>query len=249
MSVVKSIALACTLFFLGTSLYAQEGLGRLDHNGLNKLKPKFQTSVTPVNAKKALHFVLPGGSCSKDDCGTDRERSQMLQSRPDNIKGQSYRYSFSFFLPAEFPDIYPANTMLWEVKPFGNGKPSIMVEIVDSHLQFTMSNPRVSQRDKMNPDKPAIMKNMGRIPREKWTEMIIDVRWSDQKDGILTVYQNGQKIVDYRGANQEAKVLKQAVMFGIYRSFISRYKKQTGNAILPTQQAYFANVKRQEIRF
>jgi hypothetical protein len=75
------------------------------------------------------------------------------------------------------------------------------------------------------------------------------VRWSDQKDGILTVYQNGQKIVDYRGANQEAKVLKQAVMFGIYRSFISRYKKQTGNAILPTQQAYFANVKRQEIRF
>ena len=47
----------------------------------------------------------------------------MIQSRPDNNAGEAYRYTFSFYLPDDFPDVTPANTMLWifeEFKGTGN---------------------------------------------------------------------------------------------------------------------------------
>ena len=241
---------ALSLFLLlPTFAFAQSGLGRLDHNGLRQLAPEVQSEVVPSDAAEAWHFVLPGDSCEREDCGSDRERTQLLQSRPDNNAGDSYRYAFSFYLPNDFPDVYPANTLLWEVKPFGSGKPSIMVEIVERQLQFTMSNPGVSQRDKMNPERPSIMQSMGRIPAGRWTDVVIDVRWSAGADGILQVYQDGRRIVNYNGPNMESGVRSQAVMFGIYRSFISRFVSSTGASTAPTQEAYFANVTRQRIRF
>ncbi|WP_164744699.1 heparin lyase I family protein [Nioella ostreopsis] len=228
---------------------AQAGLGRLDHNGINQLRPAMQSAIVPPGASEAWHFILPGGSCEREDCRSDRERTQMIQSRPDNNAGEAYRYTFSFYLPDDFPDVTPANTMLWEVKPFGPGKPSIAVEIVDGHLQFTMSNPGISQTDLMNPERPSIMQHMGSIPRGRWTDVMIDVRWSSGEDGILRVYQNGRLIVNHTGPNMEAGVQRQAVMFGLYRSFISRFTIRTGQPQAPTQEAYFANVVRQRISF
>ena len=248
-SKLRIILIFILLLSLPITASAQSGLGRLDHNGLRQLQPSLQGEIVPPGASEAWHFVLPGGSCERDDCGSDRERSQLLQSRPDNNVGEAYRYAFSFYLPENFPDVSPANTLLWEVKPFGSGKPSILVEIVESQLQFTMSNPGVSQQDKMNPERPSIMQNMGRIPRSSWADIIIDVRWSAGNDGILNVYQNGRKIVSHTGPNMETGVRSQAVMFGLYRSFLSRYTSRNGQAAAPTQEAYFANVTRQRIRF
>lgn len=237
------------LLTIPTIAIAQSGLGQLDHNGLRQLAPKLQSAVVPADTAQAWHFILPGGSCARADCRSDRERTQLLQNRPDNTAGESYRYAFSFYLPNDFPDVYPANTLLWEVKPFGSGKPSIMVEIVERQLQFTMSNPGVTQQDMMNPERPSIMQTMGRIPAGRWTDVIIDVRWSAGADGILRVYQNGRQIVNYTGPNMESGVRNQAVMFGIYRSFISRFLSRTGASTVPTQEVYFANVTRQRIRF
>ena len=228
--------------------FAQSGVGKLDHSGKRALKPKIQSSVVPNGTDKAWHFVLPGGSCNRDDCKFDRERSQLVQSRPDNLVGKSYRYGFSFFLPKDFVDVSPTNTLLWEVKPFGTGKPSIVVEIVESRLQFTMSNPGVSQSDKMNPEKPIVIKSLGPIPRGKWTDIKIDVKWSSGKDGSLVLFQNGRKVLSHSGPNVETKVKKQAIMFGIYRSFVSRYTQRRGVQETPTQEAFFSNVSRQEIK-
>ena len=246
---MKFILLTAVFFCLPSFLIAQAGLGKLDHNGKNSTKPTVQKSIVPQGAKKAWHFVLPGGSCEREDCGSDRERSQLIQSRPDNVTGQAYRYSFLFFLPQNFSDVSPANTMLWEVKPFGSGKPSILVEIINKRLKFSMSDPSTSQKDKMRPEKPKIIKVLGGIPRGKWTEMVIDIHWSSQNDGVLIVYHNGKKVVQYKGANTESGVRKQAVMFGIYRSFISRYTARNGVRTTPMQEAFFANVNRQLISF
>lgn len=227
---------------------AQEGLGRLDFTGKRENRPVAQDNLVHPSGARATCFSLPGNSCNRDDCGSDRERAQLLQSKPDNREGKAYRYSVSFFLPSDFVDVSPTNLMLWEVKPRGNGKPSAYFGIIDGHLQFDLSNPLVTQTDKMNPEKPLIIKRLGSIPRGRWTEIIIDAKWSRGADGILRVYHNKRLVVDHRGPNIDSNSASQQVMYGLYRSFISRYLSSTGRSQMPSQQACFANVARQRIR-
>lgn len=227
---------------------AQTGLGSMDYTGRNENRPAVQSGFTHPNGAQVTCFSLPGNSCNGPDCRTDRERSQLLQRTADNLAGESYRYGFSFFLPSDFNDVRPANLMLWEVKPSGTGKPSAVIEIIDGHLQFSLSNPGVTQADVMNPERPVVIQRLGAIPRGRWTEIQIDARWSRGSDGILRVHHNGRMVVDHRGPNIDANSARQQVMYGLYRSFISRYLNATGAAQMPLQQACFANVSRQRIQ-
>lgn len=227
---------------------AQEGLGRLDFTGKRANRPVLQDNLTHPGGARATCFSLPGNSCDRDDCRYDRERAQLLQSRPDNREGDAYRYTVSIFLPSNFEDIRPANLILWEVKPKGAGKPSAVIEIIDGRLQFSLSNPGQTQADKMKPGKPVVIKGLGSIPKGRWTDFTLDAKWSRGGDGILRVHHNGRLVVDHRGPNIDSNSSRQQVMYGIYRSFISRYLASSGRAQMPLQQACFANVTRQRIR-
>ena len=137
LSILAGVFLAMTPMTVG----AQEGLGRLDFTGKRENRPVLQENLVHPNGAEATCFALPGNSCTRDDCRNDRERAQLLQSRPDNQEGEAYRYSVSFFLPSNFVDVRPTNLILWEVKPRGTGKPSAVIEIIDGRLQFSLSNP------------------------------------------------------------------------------------------------------------
>lgn len=226
---------------------AQEGLGGLDFTGKREHRPVVQQQFRHPSGAEVTCFSLPGNSCNRDDCRFDRERAQLLQRTPDNREGETYRYTVSFFLPSDFADVSPANLILWEVKPSGDGKPSVSFGVIDGHLQFDLSNPATVQGDKMAPERPLIMQRLGAIPRGRWTDMVIDVRWSRGADGILRAYHNGRLVVDHRGPNIDSNSARQQVMYGVYRSFISRYLAATGRAQTPLQQACFANVTRQRI--
>lgn len=226
----------------------QTGMGAFDFSGHQQYRPVEDISLVHPDGHSVLSFTLPGGSCSRDDCQTDRERAQLVQRSQDNVEGESFRYTVSFYLPADFKDVSPANVMFWEVKPLGNGKPSAVIEIIDSRLQFSLSNPALTQADKMNPERPVIIKQLGAIPRGRWTDITIDVRWAHSEAGLLKVYHNGRLVVDHRGANIDANSRRQVVMFGIYRSFISRYLRPRSSTLMPTQQVFFANVSRQKIQ-
>lgn len=227
---------------------AQAGLGSFELVGQRKNHPVAQKGFTHPNGAPVICFFLPGNSCNGDDCETDRERAQLKQRTDDNRAGESYRYSVSFYLPSDFVDVRPTNLMLWEVKPLGTGKPSAVVEIIDGYLQFSLSNPAVTQRDKMNPEKPLIIKRIGPIPRGRWTDIILDARWSRGADGVISVYHNGDRLVDYSGPNIDSNSSQQVVMYGVYRSFISRYLSAKGADAMPLQQACFANVTRQKVK-
>lgn len=245
----RSIKAISCLFLLIAPLAvaAQDGLGKLDYTGKRGNRPVVQKSLTHPNGAKATCFSLPGNSCNADDCRTDRERAQLLQRKPDNLEGQAYRYAFSMYLPANFEDVRPANLILWEVKPRGNGKPSAVVEIVRGRLQFSLSDPGQTQANKMTPLKPTIIKSLGSIPRGRWAEFIVEAKWSRGSDGKLRVYHNGRLVVQHNGPNIDSNSSRQQVMYGLYRSFISRYFKATGRSEMPLQQACFANVARQRV--
>lgn len=227
---------------------AQEGLGQFDFTGKRENRPVLSDNVAHPGGAQAMCFSLPGDSCNRDDCDSDRERAQLLQNKPDNREGEAYRYSVSFFLPTDFVDVSPTNLMLWEVKPRGNGKPSISFGIINGNLQFDLSNPMVTQANKMKPEKPLIMKRLGAIPRGRWTEIVIEAKWSGVEDGILRVYHNGRSVIDHRGPNIDSNSKSQQLMYGLYRSFNSRYLKSTNKSQMPLQQACFANISRERIR-
>lgn len=227
---------------------AQSGLGSFDFIGRRENAPAAQSGISHPGGNPATCFALPGNSCHGDDCGFDRERAQFLQKSADNRAGQAYRYTVAILLPANFVDVSPTNLLLWEVKPRGNGKPSASFGIIDGHLQFDLSNPGVTQADKMRPEKPLIIKRLGKIPRGRWTEIVIDAKWSQGADGVLRVYHDGRLVVDHRGPTIDANSSRQSVMYGLYRSFNSRYLAATGRSQMPLQEACFANVTRQRIR-
>ncbi len=242
---LKSLVLAA---LLPATALAQTGLGTFGYIGKRELRPEVRQDVTHPNGAAAWSFALPGGSCNDEDCRTDRERAQLVQRRADNVEGKAYRYSVSFYLPPDFADVSPANLILWEVKPRGTGKPSAVVEIIGGRLQFSLSDPGRTQADKMNPEKPVIIRSLGPIPRGRWTDVVVDAKWSRSDAGILHVYHNGRRVVSHRGPNIDSNSTRQAVMFGLYRSFVSRYLRATGRSQAPLQRAWFANVGRQQIR-
>lgn len=244
--IIRALTVCCALI-LPCILIAQDGLGRIDYTGKKQNRPFQSKEISHPNGAAVTCFSLPGNSCNRDDCKADRERTQLLQSKPDNLEGNAYRYKFSVFLPKNFKDVRPANLILWEVKPRGSGKPSAVIEVIDGYLQFSLSNPNQTQADKLNPLKPVLIKRLGAIPRGRWSEFTLDVKWSQANDGVLRLSLNGRNVVFHEGPNIDANSKRQMVMYGLYRSFISRYLTSRGANEMPLQQACFANISRAKI--
>ena len=66
------------------------------------------------------------------------------------------------------------------------------------------------------------------------------------KTGFLKVYVNGGLKVAHKGRTMTTDMIY--FRYGVYRSFISRYRSNGADEIIPTQAAYFANVMKAEAR-
>lgn len=84
--------------------------------------------------------------------------------------------------------------------------------------------------------------------RGRWHRIEVNVKWSKNGDGFFRVWVNGEKKVDYSG--QTMTKSKTYFKYGVYRSFISRYRDLKGNGIEDAlaQTVYYANVKRAKCR-
>ena len=224
--------------------FAQAGLGGLDVNAPRQARPGRVSNIEHPSGTTVWYFELPGGACHGPDCRTDRERTQLMQSRADNVVGQGYRYTFSVMIPSDVPDVDPTNLLLWEIKPMGPGKPSVTFELRGNAIDFVLSDPRAVQGSPMRPLQPAVIDRVTSSARGRWLDFVVDARWARDASGFIDVYLDGGRVVSHRGPNIDANSDRQAVMFGLYRSFISRYKERHGVARLPTQRALFANVGR-----
>ncbi len=78
--------------------------------------------------------------------------------------------------------------------------------------------------------------------RGKWHKIEVHVRWAKDKNGFFRVWVNGENRVDFNGLTMDAQ--RVYFKYGVYRSFISRYKNIIGADKVPAQIVYFSNVKR-----
>ena len=76
----------------------------------------------------------------------------------------------------------------------------------------------------------------------KWNKIEINAKWSDESDGFFKVWVNGKLKSDFVGQTASAPSLY--FKYGLYRSFVSRYRKANNGKQPPAQVVYYTNVKR-----
>lgn len=236
--------LAATLFLLAvTPALAADGFAGFEkQSAAGRAYAYSRASVAP-DGSAAERFELRPGDCPVEtgDCRDDRERIEFAESLPATPPGRDVWYHFSVFVPADWPHTAPLDTKLGQIHQRGGGKPPVLFRLTDGQYLFELSDPRVRQTDPMNPRKPLL--NILLRPtwemKGEWTNVMINARWSRGVDGFVKVWINGEQKVDLTGANID---LGDPVIFkyGIYRSFVSRYKGRSS----PTLVAWYRNVKR-----
>ncbi len=183
-------------------------------------------------------FEVHPGDCSSNsgwsDCANDRERSELSGSK-DNYPGDEYWYGWSIYIPKSYINIYPTKTALGQFHQKG------------SHPVWMFQNSTgglyLDQQVHGHTEKyyPLLTKKEF---KGRWHTIKLHVKWSKNNDGFFYVWIDGKQKVKYIGQTMDANQVY--FKYGVYRSFLSRYKDKYGVQKVPAQKVYYSNVKRSE---
>ena len=240
------------------------GLKASSHSGFEKHSfynmPKKQHSYEYVKEKSAARagsfyqrFELREGDCfpSPDggwnDCKTDRERFE-FSSKPRQKPTGKQCYGYSLMLDENFQSVHPTNTDLGQVHQKGGPKgtaggfksfpPLIQIGAKYDRLIFgwhELTGDENNITDNKREFELAKISDMKGV----WTDISFCL---DFKNKRMDAWVNGEKKVEVD--RSPINFMPDAIYFkyGIYRSFVSRYKNQHGS--IPTQIAYYDEVRR-----
>ena len=227
-------------------------------------KEKF--SPKPPYSHIIERFEVRDGDCGVtdgwSDCANDRERYELKEDSHsrDTHDGSEYWYTWSIYFPNDYINIYPTKTCLGQFHQT-DSHPVWMFQNQNKHQNikggYWLDNQVAGYTTKYY--KLIDEKDL----RGKWHTIVLHVKWSrDSKKGFFKVWVDGRKKVDYHGKTMSASEVY--FKYGIYRSFLNRYKNakqrewmdtvQEGDKIpdykdipkvkIPTQVVYYSNVKR-----
>lgn len=186
-------------------------------------------------------FELRSGDChfsgAWSDCEKDRERSELSERGDRNPRGTSAWYGWWFYVPPDWPDLFPTKTVLGQFHQ-DRSHPLWMFLNYDGGLVL---------------DDQAKGRTTRRIPlihkkdfAGKWHRIELHANWQVDKTGLLSLWVNGKRKFAHQGPTMTAQTVY--FKYGVYRSFISRYQAASGQDALPTQIALFAKVRRSKTR-
>lgn len=186
-------------------------------------------------------FEVRSGDChfnrGYNDCKRNRERSELSEKGKRSLRGTSAWYGWDFYLEKDWPDIWPTKTVLgqfhqWRSHPvwmFLNHKGRLVLD--------DQSGGRTKQYIELIPTDEL---------KGNWHRIEVHAKWERDDRGFFKVWVNGAKKFEMNGPTITADVVY--FKYGVYRSFLSRYKFASGSPILPTQTAFFANVRKSQSR-
>jgi hypothetical protein len=184
--------------------------------------------------------VRPGDCASQpgwNDCANDRERSELSEQNKSNYPNEEYWYGWYIFFPTDYKNIYPTKVALGQ---FHQDKSHPVWMFQNSDGGYHLDDQVMGQTRKYYKlvDETDL--------RGKWHRVEIQVRWAKNENGFFRVWINGEQKVDYKGKTMDAE--RVYFKYGIYRSFMSRYKQANNTKVVPAQKVFFTNVKRAESR-
>ena len=206
---------------------------------LNDIPADYQVIPDPTStapSKMIEKFLVKDGDCGKtatwNDCEMDRERSELSEKERTNKEGSVIWYGWSLYFPKDYPQIYPTKVALGQFHQ-DDSSPLWMFQQNDEgyFLEGNFLSPKKVYELVKD-------KNL----REKWHKIEIEIKWSAKADGYLKLWVNGEPKVDYKGPTKQSHEVY--FKYGLYRSFLNRYKSAKKVKSIPEQYVYYANVKR-----
>ncbi|MCW4630717.1 MULTISPECIES: polysaccharide lyase [Marinomonas] len=192
--------------------------------------------INSAPTKLIEKFEVHPGDCywnkGWNDCEQDRERSELSEQKKTTPAGSDAWYGWSIYFPEDFPNVYPTKTALGQfhqanshpIWMFQNGRGGYHL---DDHISGTKKNYELINEADL---------------RGRWHKIEVHARWEKDDSGVFQVWVNGEQKVDYQGPTMDADIVY--FKYGVYRSFLSRYKQARQLNAVPPQIVYYSNVKR-----
>ncbi|ERM84322.1 hypothetical protein P872_14850 [Rhodonellum psychrophilum GCM71 = DSM 17998] len=186
----------------------------------------FQVSNSPVfQGKKSGKFELRHGDRIVTKTGV---RSEVLF--PEQFHRERW-YSFAVYFPS---DGYPVDNdaeiiTQWHQEQMGSPSTSLFVE--NDHLIIVVRNDPVFNGEKREKH------DLGQVPKDQWQEFVFHFIHSNDGDGLLEIWRNGDKILTRSGPNIYPGILPKWKI-GIYKWTWEKTKTSVNKRIV-----YFDNVR------
>jgi hypothetical protein len=179
--------------------------------------------------------VRPGdcfGNAEWNDCYEDRERSE-LSASTNNGFGTEYWYGWWIYVPKDYVNVHPTKVALGQFHQ-RNGPPAFMFQNHTGGLMVDKNFGNSFQREKILSDDEL---------RGTWNQIEVHAKWG--RDGFFAVYANGELKRVFEGVTANKPIY---FKYGLYRSFLKRYKVLAKVNEVPTQIVYYSNVRRARTR-
>ena len=222
----------------------EDGLGILKFNEPSPLISK--NAKAPISVLKGpdtdssvIKFQLKHGDCGEEpnwsDCDNDRERSELTFEK--EIAKKEKWYKFKLYFTTTHKQAHPSPLSIIQWKRFS--KPSrtlVMFLHLQSGLWFNQNGDTFYNSHK------ALVKEKDLYNR--WIEVIFNTNWHpDRGKGFMRVWINGEKKVDFEGVSHSPNGEKLSLRFGLYSSWLKRFRKLFPDEKHPTREVYFDAVK------
>ena len=248
-SLKHSFFILILLFFSFTILEAKNSKDVSNTEVKKKtLSHKKKYSLKLVNSKdghpvrsgnKSYRFEVRYGDCGykpeESDCKKDRQRTELQVKKLQKGK-KDYWYSTSIYLPEDYQSVAPVRTTFAQLYEKG-WKPIFMV--TDRSGEW-LEIGRMWSGEYVEMKKGIKINDM----KGKWTDILINARFSREEDGYLKVWINDKLIMNAENIKNITPYTKAGVElnFGIYQTFVTGWKREHGDKPYPNMVVYFDEV-------
>ncbi len=234
----------CTWFQKSFSLGPDLGFGDRYRKSLSENFKDYGVCVVKKSeghptrlGNKSLRFEIKTGDCGwgKDnkwsDCKNDRARHELSGNYQNDGE---YWYTWSLYLPEDFQLVFPTKLAMSQ---FHQQK---------SHPVWMFQN--VSGGYYVDDQVVGITAHMRKIINHQdmlgaWNDILINANFTHEETGFFKVWVNGKLVFEHHGKTKRKD--KQIYhKFGLYQSFLSRYRKAKNVEDVPGQVAYFDEIRR-----
>lgn len=194
-----------------------------------------------ILGETSIKFELNEGECGEEpkwsDCENNRERTELVVGQKEKPKREKW-YRFLLYFPKEHKQPHPAKLSVIQWKRFT--KSGTKVAIMFQHLAGGLVFNRNGQTFK---DSYALLVDESNL-YERWIEIVFNTNWHpDQDKGFMRVWVDGTLKIDFEGASYSKTDEELSLRYGLYSSWLHRFKAVSKNEPIPTRMIFFDGVK------
>ncbi len=192
------------------------------------------TGTAPTT--RVERFEVRPGDCGEEDCDRDRERSELSERGARNPRGTAAWYGWSFYLPDEWPSVWPTKTVLGQ---FHQEKSHPLWMFLHNKDGLVLDRQTQGKTESLTP-----LLSEADL-RGKWHRIEVHAKWAADASGTFEVWVDGARKYAMHGQTMTAGTVY--LKYGVYRAFVSRFTASQ-SAPVPAQVAMFANVRKAATR-